>query len=128
MSIEEINYEPLLKAYTKFKQFLPNQNTDQEKAGLIQAYEYSFELAWKMMRRVLKYKGMVTNSPRETIRQAAIEGLIDDAEIWFNFLLKRNLATHTYNEIVVDDILEVCENFELELSKLINKLINEEKF
>jgi len=44
MLINEINISPLLKAFNKFESFRANDKTEQEKAGIIQAFEYSLEL------------------------------------------------------------------------------------
>lgn len=62
----DIYLDPLLKAQKKFENFRQNLNTEQEQAGAIQAFEYSFELAWKTLKRVLKHKGLEVGSPRDT--------------------------------------------------------------
>jgi nucleotidyltransferase substrate binding protein (TIGR01987 family) len=103
MISSEINISPLLKAFSKFEEFRMNTNTEQEKAGTIQAFEYCFELVWKVMKRLLEERGRVANSPKETFRMAALEGFIEDPELWFNFLKKRNLTVHTYEEKEVEN-------------------------
>ncbi len=122
MWIGEINISPLLKAFKKFELFRLNNNSEQEKAGTIQAFEYCFELAWKIMKRILSERGQTTNSPRETFRVAALEGLIDDPEQWFDFLKKRNLTTHTYQESEIEKILSICPLFSQELKKFLAKI------
>jgi hypothetical protein len=52
--IDGVNIEPLLKAVKKFELFRQNLDTEQEQAGAIQAFEYCFELSWKIMKRLLK--------------------------------------------------------------------------
>lgn len=89
MQIGEINIAPLLKAFKKFEQFRVNNQTEQEKAGTIQAFEYCFELVSKIMKRLLEERGKIANSPREVFRHGALEGFIDDPELWFDFLKKR---------------------------------------
>ena len=93
---------PLIKAFEKFERFRIHDKTEQERAGTILAFEYCFELSWKIMRKLLEERGKIVNSPRETFRVAALEGFIDDPEIWFVFLLKRNLTVHTYNQEEAD--------------------------
>ncbi len=66
--------------------------------GLIQRFEFSFELAWKLMKAVADYEGVAVNSPRAAIRQAFQIQLVDDAETWLDMLEKRNLSRHTYDE------------------------------
>ena len=53
MFIDEINIAPLLKAFKKFESFRLNDTTEQERAGIIQAFEYNFELVWKIMKRLI---------------------------------------------------------------------------
>lgn len=44
---------PLIQDFERFEQFRLNDKTEQERAGTIQAYEYCFELLWKIMKRLL---------------------------------------------------------------------------
>lgn len=122
MWIGNTNISPLLKAFKKFENFRINSNTEQEKAGIIQAFEYSFELIWKIMKRLLEERGKTANSPRETFRMAALEGFISDPELWFDFLKKRNLTTHTYNEAEIENVLSICAMFSQEVKKFLRSL------
>lgn len=121
MWIGSINVTPLLKAFKKFEEFRLNTNTEQEKAGVIQAYEYCFELVWKTMKRVLEERGKSAHSPREVIRLAALEGFIEDPELWFDFLKKRNITTHTYEESEIEKVLSVCPLFSKEVNLLLSR-------
>jgi nucleotidyltransferase substrate binding protein (TIGR01987 family) len=105
MLIQQTNISPLLKAFSKVEAFRVNDKTDQEKAGTIQAFEYCFELTWKIMKRLLEERGRIANSPKETFRMAALEGFISDPEIWFDFLQKRNLTVHSYNNEYADKVI-----------------------
>jgi nucleotidyltransferase substrate binding protein (TIGR01987 family) len=86
MIIETVNVEPFQKAFRKLKKFMETLETEQEKAGAIQAFEYCFELSWKIMKRLLQVRGRIANSPKETFRMAALENFIDDPELWYDFL------------------------------------------
>lgn len=74
--------------------------SDLERAGLVQMFEFTFELAWKTLKDVLFYEGYATDAPRETIRKAFELGYLDaaDSEVLLDGLLKRNLLSHTYEE------------------------------
>ncbi len=109
--VGNVNIEPLLRAFAKFERFKANTNTEQERVGIIQAYEYCFELTWKIMKKLLEERGIIANSPKEVFRAAALEGFITNPELWFEFLKKRNLTTHTYNENEADAIIAICEIF-----------------
>jgi nucleotidyltransferase substrate binding protein (TIGR01987 family) len=105
---EKIYIEPLIRAFDKFERFRPNNKSEQERAGIIQAFEYCFELCWKIMKRLLYERGQIANSPKETFRMAALEGFIADPEIWFDFLKKRNMTVHTYNPNQADEVIAIC--------------------
>ncbi|MBV5342873.1 nucleotidyltransferase substrate binding protein, partial [bacterium] len=72
--------------------------SDAERAGLIQFFEMSFELAWKVLKDYLEAEGFAIATPRETIKQAFQTGLIDEGHVWIEALKDRNLTVHTYEE------------------------------
>ncbi len=74
--------------------------------GVIQRFEFCFELAWKMMKAYLAYDGIEANSPRASIREGFAAGLIPNAEAWLDMLEKRNLSSHTYDEKTALDLYE----------------------
>ncbi len=71
-----------------------------ERAGLVQMFEFSFELSWKVLKDLLFYEGHDVNSPREVIRKSFETEYIDedDSEVFLDALGKRNLLSHTYEE------------------------------
>ena len=69
-----------------------------EIAGLIQTYEFTFELCWKTLKDKLTFEGYEVNSPREVIKKAFEMELITDVDQWMEALESRNLFTHTYEE------------------------------
>jgi len=69
-----------------------------EKEGLIQRFEYTFELAWKTLKDYLESQLVMAAFPREVIKMAFKYGLITDGELWMDMLEKRNLLAHTYDE------------------------------
>jgi nucleotidyltransferase substrate binding protein (TIGR01987 family) len=76
-----------------------------EKQGMIQAFEYSYELAWNTLKDYLNYQG-ITNliGSRDTIREAFNRDLITDGEGWMGMLIDRNKTSHTYNEETAEEI------------------------
>ncbi len=74
--------------------------TDLERAGLVQTFEFTFELAWKTFKDLLFYEGFDVKTPREVIRQAFEVDYLDEenAEYLLDALQKRNLLSHTYEE------------------------------
>ncbi|MCT4593805.1 MAG: nucleotidyltransferase substrate binding protein [Anaeromicrobium sp.] len=69
-----------------------------EKEGLIQRFEYTFELAWKTLKDYLESQEVEVKFPREVIKAAFHYGLIEDGEVWMDMLEKINLLAHTYDE------------------------------
>ncbi|MBI2431775.1 MAG: nucleotidyltransferase substrate binding protein [Candidatus Hydrogenedentes bacterium] len=89
----------LNKAYARLVEACKQEDySDLEAAGLIQTYEFTFELAWKTMKDKLSFEGYEVRSPRETIRKAFEMELIPDVDAWLEALDSRNLLSHTYDE------------------------------
>ncbi len=73
----------------------------------IQRFEFTYELAWKLMKAYLEYDGIaVVNSPRSAFKEAFAAGLIHDGDGWMAMLDDRNLTTHTYDEQKAMEIYE----------------------
>lgn len=95
-----------------------------EKQGVIQAFEFTHELAWKTMKDFLESKGNTEiYGSKDAARQSFKYGLILDGEVWMHMILSRNLTSHTYNEKTVDDIIEsVAEEYIFAFMDLKSKL------
>ncbi len=72
--------------------------SDLEAEGMVQRFEYTFELAWKTMKDYLESKGITRTYPRDVIKAAFETGLVDDGETWVEMLERRNEAAHTDNK------------------------------
>ncbi|OQW53982.1 MAG: hypothetical protein A4S09_06215 [Proteobacteria bacterium SG_bin7] len=118
----KIDISSLLMAYQKSESGLRNAKTDLEKAGAIQYFEFTFELAWKTMRRILVDRGKTLNSPKTVFREAALEHLIEDPEIWFSFINDRNETVHTYNHKKAHEIFSHLNSFDDEMKKFIRNI------
>lgn len=81
--------------------------TELEKQGLIQAFEFVFEMAWNVMKDYFLYQGNpgITGS-RDAIRSAFKQELISDGEGWMEMIKSRNQSAHTYNEAVANAIVD----------------------
>ena len=78
-----------------------------EKQGLIQAFEFTHELAWNVLKDYLESQGIqgVVGSKGAT-REAFKNGLITDGEVWMDMIKSRNQTSHTYNEETANQITE----------------------
>ena len=82
-----------------------------EKQGLIQAFEFTHELAWNVMKDYFSYQGNpdITGS-RDAARESFAKGLITDGEGWMEMIKSRNQTSHTYNQLIADEIVEKIIN------------------
>jgi nucleotidyltransferase substrate binding protein (TIGR01987 family) len=76
-----------------------------EKQGVIQAFKYTYELAWNTMKDYFESLGETDLlGSRDVIRLAFKRGLIQEGEIWMDMLKSRTLTSHTYNENLAEEI------------------------
>jgi nucleotidyltransferase substrate binding protein (TIGR01987 family) len=68
-----------------------------QEAGIIQSFEFTFELAWKTLKDFLENMGNIVAFARDAIKEAFATGIIEDGHLWIEMLEKRNLLSHTYN-------------------------------
>ena len=99
------NYRRALAQLSRFLQ--KTELNELEEQGLIQAFEYTHELAWNTLRDLLLYQGNATSvlGSRDATREAFRLGLLVDGEVWMEMIKSRNLTSHTYNEAVVKQIV-----------------------
>jgi nucleotidyltransferase substrate binding protein (TIGR01987 family) len=83
-----------------------------EAAGLVQSFEFTFELTWKTLKDYLTAQAFIVQSPRDTIKQAFQSNYLKDGHIWMEMLEQRNLLTHTYNEEQAKAATKIiCESY-----------------
>lgn len=71
-----------------------------EREGLVQRFEFTFELAWKTLKDYLVYEGTMLDreTPRHVIKQAFAAGTIADGQVWIDMLETRNVMSHRYDQ------------------------------
>ena len=100
--------------------------SDLERAGLIQTFEFSFELGWKTLKDLLFHEGYDEKTPRAVIRRAFEAGHLDekDTELWLEALGKRNLLSHTYEEEAAELAVRLIkEDFQPLLARTLASLL-----
>ena len=77
----------------------PAQLNQLEKEGIIQRFEYTFELAWKVLKDKVESDGIILDyiSPKAVVREAFAAKYINDADGWLKMIGDRNLMSHTYD-------------------------------
>lgn len=88
------------KAFGQLSEFIEKDQLNKfEVQGLIQCFEYTFELAWKTIKDYLEQEGFFdVKTPRAVLKTAFQIQLITDGHAWIDALEKRNLMAHTYSE------------------------------
>ncbi len=118
------------KALNKLKEFLdePVVN-DRDKAGIIQAFEFCFELSWKTLQKRMVAHNKTVGSPRQAFQAAFELGWISDdvnsegVDAWSLLVDDRNLTSHAYEEEVANAVLKrVREQHYPRLKKLYDQL------
>jgi nucleotidyltransferase substrate binding protein (TIGR01987 family) len=97
-----------------------------EKQGLVHAFEFTHELAWKTLQDYFRYQGTADlYGSRDVFRKALEVGLISDGEKWFESIQSRNLTSHVYDEQVVNDLIEEIFGSYAILMNELNKRLNQ---
>jgi len=86
----------------------PDSLSPLEKEGVIQRFEYTFELAWKTIKDYLESGGLVIAplTPRQVLKQAFAAKVLPDGQVWMDMLDQRNLLSHTYDAAVFDQAVK----------------------
>jgi len=99
------NYQ---KALSQLEKFIEKGDLNQlEEQGLVQAFEYTYELAWNVMKDYFTYEQADENvtGSRDAIRLAFKRGLVVDGENWMDMIVSRVKSSHTYNEDTANEIV-----------------------
>ena len=97
---------------------------DLSRDGVIQRFEFTFELAWKTLKAVFDDEGLTgLNSPKAVLREAFAATLIKDDKLWLAMLSDRNSTAHIYTEQLS---IEICHNIQdkyvIEVENLLEKI------
>lgn len=121
------NYEKAMESLTSAVTLSESRPlSDLEKQGLIQAFEFTHELAWNVLKDYFSYQGTqgITGS-RDATREAFSKGLIEDGDGWMAMIQSRNKTSHTYNQAVANEIVEaIIGKYFMLLKALMHKLLN----
>lgn len=95
-----------------FLQMACKQNTftHLEEAGVVQSFEFTFELAWKTLKDYLEQKGLNPRFPRDVIKDGFRMEIIENGAAWIKMLDKRNELSHTYNEASARKAVQIIKD------------------
>lgn len=85
-------------------------------------FEFTYELAWKAVQRVLRKQGVLCHSPKECLSEAFTCGLVQDSPLWIQMIEDRNLTVHTYKERMAVAVYRNFKEYEPLFEELLQSL------
>ena len=113
------------KALSQLRKFIQKGELNElEEQGLIQAFEYTYELAWNTLKDYFESQGETEiHGSRDSFRLAFQRGIIEDGETWMDMVRSRTLTSHTYNEEIAKKIVKaISSQYVLQFVELHEKL------
>jgi nucleotidyltransferase substrate binding protein (TIGR01987 family) len=108
------NYQKAVRQLTKFIE--KGELNELEEQGMIKAFEYTYELAWKMIKDYYEEQGEVNiQGSRDALRLAFQREIIKDGDNWMKMIKSRIATVHTYNEEVAKQIIQDIRNLYFQL-------------
>jgi len=129
--VNKLDFTSLEKALNSLERAIERSQTvpeDEEiRDSVIQRFEYTYELSWKMLKRQLKIDSQTPVSIdamafKEVIREAAERSLLNNPEAWFEYRRQRNITSHAYNETKAISVYKTALNFLKDAKTLLQNL------
>lgn len=123
--IEKLDLTALKQATTSLAGVLAQPEDEFIRDATSQRFGYTFELAWKMMKRHLDWMGhsdTAALSRRDLFREEARVSLISDPEPWFAYNQARNESSHTYNRNTAERVYARAGKFLFDVQELVENL------
>lgn len=118
MKIE--NFE---KALIKFNDAMQSPDSNEFKVDVcIKRFEFTYEVCKKTLVFALNRLDITTSNPRETIKEAGLQGFITDIELWDRMREDRNNTSHEYDENKALEIYQHLPEYEKEFEFVLTKL------
>lgn len=121
-----INLSPYRQALEALQRALGQPKNEYLRDSVIQRFEFTYELAWKALKRYLEQEEGAENvdilQRRDLYRMAAEKGLISDPVTWFGYHRARNETVHTYQEAKGDEVYAIAAEFVKDAVRLLANL------
>lgn len=123
-----VNLSHLEQAIASLKRALAQPKDEFIRDSVIQRFEFTYELAWKALKRLLEVEEGVENvdalNRRDLFRLAAEKGLLADPLVWFDYHRYRNESTHTYAETKAEEVYAAAQRFLIDVEALYLQLVS----
>ncbi len=113
----------LEKALAKLNDALSLENPDQLSIdGTIQRFEFTLELFWKTLKRILENEGVHTDTPKAVLKEAFQLGWLHNETAWLQMLNDRNQTSHVYDEKMAKRIYLDIKKYSPEMQTVFNEI------
>ena len=117
------SFENLERALNRLEEALnENQENSLIVDGTIQRFEFTIEIYWKTLKRLLAREGIEAKTPRETLKEAYQVGWLQNEQAWLQMLKDRNETSHAYDEEMARKILQNIVHYFPEMKNTFQKL------
>ena len=89
---------------------------------IVKRFEFTYEMAWKALKRYLEFLGLDAKSPRMVFKEAFAQQIITDEAIWLDMIEQRHLTSHVYDEQEIADILDRTHEYQHAFNELKNQI------
>ncbi|MDR2399626.1 MAG: nucleotidyltransferase substrate binding protein [Endomicrobium sp.] len=136
MTIAEIDISNLEKAIKSFENAIKAAEDTKDKAqeyikdtiraGVVQNFEFTYELSWKYIQRYLELNNQIdTTVPKKQLFREAFEnGLLDAPDSWFKYHEARNKTSHMYSQAASELVYELSNDFIKDVKNLLHNLVS----
>ena len=122
---EEVSYtlDKLKKALASLKEGTRQAKDELGEDGVIQRFEFTFELLWKSLKIILQDKGVLTKTPKDSLKGAFQVGLLENEALFLDMLEDRNRTSHIYSKEDSHEIFKRIRNHYVpQMEALLEKL------
>ena len=96
---------------------------DRDFAGIIQNFEFVYELTWKTLQKILSHENIEAPFPRVVFEEALKRNLIEGNEVWKQIMESKNLSVHTYDEDLAKELcVTIQEEYLIIFQKTVKKI------
>jgi len=119
----EYSLKKLIDAHKRLEEGIEQAKDELDKDGVIQRFEFTFELLWKALKIYLEHQGIIVKTPRDSFVEAFKIGLFNDEKIFLDMMEDRNSTSHIYDKETSKKIFNrIKNNYSSEITKLIEQL------
>lgn len=122
---KKLEIQQFSKALKRLEEALERSASDDDLVmdATIQRFEFTIELCWKALKKLLLEEGIEASTPRNVLQHAYAAKWFDNERIWLDMLRDRNLTSHTYKEEQAREIYEKIFIYAPELRRICDSLL-----